>query len=80
VLVLTRKIGEGLMIGDEIEVIVLEKDGDSIRLGIRAPREVPVYRKEIFDEIKEANQSSLKATQIENLLEQYRQRLKNDEK
>lgn len=50
-LVLTRKINQSIVIGDDIEVTVLAVSRDKIRLGITAPREVPVYRKEIKIEI-----------------------------
>jgi carbon storage regulator len=52
-LVLTRKTNQSIMIGDEIEVSVLAVSRDKIRLGITAPREVPVYRKEVYLSIKE---------------------------
>jgi carbon storage regulator len=51
-LVLTRRVGEAIVIGEEIEVTVLSSDGMKVRLGIHAPSEVPVHRKEIFLEIK----------------------------
>jgi carbon storage regulator len=79
VLVLKRKIGESVMIGDDIEIVVLERDGDSVRLGIRAPKNVAVYRKEIFDEIKEANQNALRAPRMEDLLAHYQQTVKIQE-
>ncbi len=47
-LVLTRKTNQSIMIGDEIEVTVLAVSRDKIRLGIAAPREVPVFRKEVY--------------------------------
>jgi carbon storage regulator len=54
-LVLTRKPQESLIIGDNIEVRVLSVAGEKVRLGIQAPREIPVYRKEIYDEIAQQN-------------------------
>jgi carbon storage regulator len=51
-LVLTRRIGEAIMIGDHIEVTVLSTDGMKVRLGIQAPSSVPVHRREIYLEIK----------------------------
>jgi carbon storage regulator len=51
-LVLTRKANQSIMIGDEIEVSVLSVLGEKVRLGIQAPREVPVFRKEVFLEIQ----------------------------
>ena len=52
-LALTRKKGEALVINNNIEVTVLEIRGDQIKLGIAAPREVPVYRKEVYLQIHE---------------------------
>lgn len=52
VLVLTRRIGEGIMIGDDIEVTVLSTEGPKVRLGIQAPTHVPVHRREIYLEIR----------------------------
>lgn len=51
-LVLTRKTRESLIIGDDIEITVLSVVGDKVRIGIQAPRAIPVYRKEIYLEIK----------------------------
>lgn len=51
-LVLTRKINQSIVIGDDVEVVVLEVRGEQVRIGIRAPKNVSVHRKEIFDQIK----------------------------
>jgi carbon storage regulator len=51
-LVLTRKTNQSIMIGDEIEVSVLAVSRDKIRLGISAPKDVPVFRKEVYESIK----------------------------
>jgi carbon storage regulator len=51
-LVLTRKTNQSIMIGDDIEVTVLAVARDKIRLGITAPREIPVYRREVYLSIK----------------------------
>jgi carbon storage regulator len=58
VLVLTRKTNQSIMIGDDIEVSVLAVSRDKIRLGISAPREVPVFRKEVYLSIKEERMSA----------------------
>jgi len=50
-LVLTRKSNQSIMIGDEVEVTVLAIMGEKVRLGISAPRSVPVFRKEVYVEI-----------------------------
>ena len=52
-LVLTRKSGQSIMIGDDIEVSVLSIVGDKVRLGIQAPREIPVFRNEVYLEIQQ---------------------------
>ena len=54
-LVLTRKTGQSIMIGDDIEVSVLAVSRDKIRIGITAPKEVPVFRKEVWISIKEGD-------------------------
>lgn len=54
-LVLTRKAGESIVIGADVELTVLEIDGDHIRLGIQAPRSVPIYRAELWAEIQREN-------------------------
>ncbi len=51
-LILTRKVGEVLVIGDEVEVTVLEVRGQQVRIGIKAPKEVSVHRSEIYNKIK----------------------------
>ncbi len=57
-LVLTRKTNQSIMIGDEVEVSVLAVSRDKIRLGITAPREVPVFRKEVYLSIQEERNSA----------------------
>ena len=52
-LVLTRKTSQAIMIGEDVEVSVLAVAGDKVRIGIEAPRAVPVYRKEVWLEIQE---------------------------
>jgi len=54
-LVLARKLNESIMIGDDVEVVVIDIKGDQVKVGIRAPRSVSVHRKEIYVEIKNAN-------------------------
>lgn len=55
VLVLTRRSGESVMIGDDVVVTVVEVRGDVVRLGIQAPREVRVHREEVYRAVGEAN-------------------------
>jgi carbon storage regulator len=52
-LVLTRKSNQSIMIGDDVEVSVLAVVGDKVRIGIQAPRDIPVFRKEVYLEIQQ---------------------------
>jgi carbon storage regulator len=58
-LVLSRKTGQKLIINDNIEVVVIETRGEFVRLGINAPRNVSIYREEIYEEIKKSNQQAI---------------------
>jgi carbon storage regulator len=55
VLVLSRKLEESIMIGDEIEIKVIAVHGETVKLGITAPRTIPVHRKEVYEEIEKEN-------------------------
>lgn len=57
-LVLSRKTNQSIMIGKDIEIVVLDVQKDQIKVGIRAPKEVSVFRKEIYLEIQEQNRSA----------------------
>ena len=57
-LALTRKKGESLMINNDIEITVLEIRGDQIKIGVSAPKDVPIYRKEIYLQIQEENKQA----------------------
>ena len=60
-LVLARKESESIVIGEGIEVMILEVRGDTVRLGIKAPSSVPVYRKEIYEQILKENLAASQA-------------------
>jgi carbon storage regulator len=66
-LVLTRKIGEAIQIGDDIEITVLSVKGDQIKLGINAPKNIEIHRKEIYVSIQEENAEASKG--ISNLFD-----------
>lgn len=55
-LILTRKVNESLLIGDDIEVVVLSVRGNQVKIGVKAPPEVSVHREEIYHRIKQTNQ------------------------
>ncbi len=58
-LVLTRRGGESIVIGDEVRVVVLDVRGDTVRLGIEAPRSVQVHRAEVYAEVQAANAAAV---------------------
>ena len=60
-LVLSRKPGEAIRIGEDIEISIIEVRGDTVRIGIDAPRSVPVFRKELIAEVAKTNIESVKA-------------------
>lgn len=66
-LALSRKSGESIMIGSDIEITILEVKGEQVKVGIAAPKQVPVYRKEIYKEIQEANREAVSQLNVENL-------------
>ncbi len=58
-LVLSRKVGESIIIDGRILVKIVRLDGDAVRIGIEAPAEVPIHRQEIYDEIQRSNREAL---------------------
>ena len=70
-LALTRKKGEALVINNNIEITILEIRGDQIKIGSTAPKDVPIYRKEVYRQIQEENKAAISvdsAKIIKNLL------------
>ncbi len=57
-LVLTRKKGQSIVLGDDMEIVVVDIQGDQVRIGINAPRTVSIHRKEIYLEIQEENKKA----------------------
>ena len=57
-LALSRKINESIVLGNNIEVTILEIKGDQVKIGINAPKSVPIYRKEIYLQIQQSNQEA----------------------
>ena len=63
-LVLSRRVGEGLMIGESVSVIVLGVEGSQVRIGIQAPKEVAVHRQEVFRRIQRGATTACKASRV----------------
>ena len=66
-LALTRKKDEALIINNNIEITILEVKGDQVKIGISAPKEVPIYRKEVYVQIQEANKAAAAVSGLEAL-------------
>ncbi|WP_028551006.1 carbon storage regulator CsrA [Paenibacillus sp. UNC451MF] len=73
-LVLSRKKGESLMIGDQIEIVVLAAEGDTIKLGIQAPRNIEILRKEVYELIQNSN---TEASEHKSDLDELKKMIKN---
>jgi carbon storage regulator len=65
-LVLSRKLNQSIMIGDDVEIIIVSVDREQVKLGIKAPREIAVHRSEVYQEIQRANETAA-ATVVETL-------------
>lgn len=66
-LALSRKANESIMIGNDIEITILEIKGEQVKIGINAPKSVPVYREEVYEQIREANKEAASDAVQENL-------------
>lgn len=58
-LALSRRKGESIVINNDIEITVLEVKGDQVKIGVAAPKEVPIYRKEVYTQIQESNKEAM---------------------
>lgn len=54
-LVLARRLNQSFMVGDNIEIVIVEIRGDQVKIGIKAPKDVSIYRKEVYEEIQKEN-------------------------
>ena len=68
-LALTRKKGEALMVNNNVEITILEVRGDQVKIGISAPKDVPIYRKEVYLQIQEENKASFSPEGLDALKE-----------
>ena len=66
-LALSRKKGEAIVINNNIEITILEIKGEQVKIGISAPKEVPVYRKEVYAQIEDANKVAMEQANIDAL-------------
>jgi carbon storage regulator len=63
-LALTRKAGQSIVIGDLIEIIIVEVKGDQVRLGIKAPKDISIHRQEIYEEIQRENRAAANSARL----------------
>lgn len=66
-LALSRKKNEAIIISNNVEITILEVKGDQVKIGITAPKDVPIYRKEVYMQIQEANKEAVNADGMEAL-------------
>ena len=66
-LALARKSNESIMLGNDIEITVLEIKGDQVKLGISAPKSVPIYRKEVYAQILDSNKEAASSVDVKSL-------------
>jgi carbon storage regulator len=76
VLVLTRKSNQSIMIGDDIEVSVLSIMGEKVRVGIQAPRDIPVFRKEVYLEIQQERAKEMAGSNVRAEVDQALRKLR----
>lgn len=62
-LVLSRKKNESIVINDDITIVIVEIRGDKVRLGVEAPKEIPVHRREVYDAIKRAEKENIECNE-----------------
>jgi carbon storage regulator len=74
-LVLTRKLNESILLDDDVEITVLGVEGSQVKIGIKAPQDIKVYRKEVYNRIKEENKdaaNSLRNTNVRDLVKKIK--------
>lgn len=70
-LALSRKKDEAVIINDDIEITIIEIKGDQVKIGISAPKSVPIYRKEVYMQIQNANKEAAQSIDIKNIKELF---------
>ena len=76
-LALARKVNQSIMIGDDIEITLLEIKGDQVKIGISAPKSIPVYRKEIYLQIQEENKQAGQEVDIAKIRDLFEKKSKD---
>lgn len=71
-LALARKVNESIVINDDVEVTILEIKGDQVKVGINAPKSVPIYRKELYVQIQKANEDAVNSADPNTLNELFK--------
>jgi carbon storage regulator len=74
-LVLTRRLGESINVGDNIKITIVDIDGKQVKVGIEAPKEIPIFREEVYERIKEENIRAAKVSsdEIKKAAESFKQ-------
>lgn len=71
-LALARKVNESIVINDDVEVTILEIKGDQVKIGINAPKSVPIYRKELYVQIQKANEEAVNSAEPNTLKDLFK--------
>ncbi|HAJ27389.1 MAG TPA: carbon storage regulator [Syntrophus sp. (in: bacteria)] len=76
-LILTRKLGEVVAVGDDIKIVIVDIKGKHVRIGVEAPRQTKIYREELYQIIREQNQESTQShsIQIDDILSKYKNKI-----
>ena len=74
-LALSRKKDEAVIINDDIEITIIEIKGDQVKIGISAPKSVPIYRKEVYMQIQNANKEAAQSVDIKNIKELFAKKI-----
>ncbi len=76
-LILTRKLGEVIAVGDDIKIVILDIKGKHVRIGVEAPSQTKIYREELYQIIKEQNQKSIQihSVQIDDILTKFKNKI-----
>jgi carbon storage regulator len=81
-LVLTRRLGESINVGDNIKITIVDIDGKQVKVGIEAPKEIPIFREEVYQRIKEENIRAAKVSSddVKKAAENFKRNEPDDEK